>query len=706
VKKILVILLVFVFVVPSVAAAGPPPQGGTPPPPGDVPPVGQNDLDDLPALDLANLPVPEGAKFAMDLSTEKRDKAHELVRSLTDEQRASIGQLLADNPLPGLDNVAGPGQAGQSAEELQQGAEALKASLFAMNRWRDTISSRLAGILTPEQYALYQDSLLPAPVQMDEPRSQTDCYYAYHYGYYGYIHAYYFYIYAYYTYSSCSDPYAYLVYELAYNSYLYSYYGYIYSYYAYVYFYNATYAYYAGYFNRHAEGFSYYGYNMAYILDTWCQSDYSYYAYLYGSYAYYYIDIADSYAWSCYYDVPTAGNKYAVIVGIADFQYINDLNYTDDDANDFYNMLISRGGFSSANINRMIDSQATKANIQSAITSWLDSREGADDLVVIFYSAHGDYGPEVSPYDENDSYDEYLCTYNSLTYSYSNDIRDDELDSWLDNLESNKVVVIVDTCFSGGLIASAAVGEGATVRHYHKPGQEAPGMAAPGQGPSAAGVQSGDGFARDVNQAGRIVMTASAETEVSYETSAFQNGVFTKYLLDGLNSSSADTNSNSWVSTEEAYTYLDPRVRSYTSGWPTQNPQLYDGISGQVDLTQPSSSASVGLGLPVGVSEPPSGQEQPGDRGGLPLGQSVDLSALPVPEEMAGTGFAMSLDAQKAQLGSELVSSLTAEQKARVRALLDSNRSAALENAVARLAKSKEPGRSEALARGDVGRDG
>jgi hypothetical protein len=681
--------MLLAFVVSPALAAGPPPQGGTPPPPGDVPPVGQNDLDDVPALDLANLPVPEGAKFAMDLSTEKRDKAHELALSLTDEQRASIAQLLADNPLPGVDNVADPGQAGQSAEELKQGAEALKASLFAMNRWRDTISSRMAGILTPEQYALYQDSLLPAPVQMEgmEPRSATDCYYAYYYGYYyANVYAYYFYVYAYYTYSTCSDPYAYLVYDLAYNSYMYSYYGYVYSYYAYVGYYDATYAYYAGYFMRHAEGFAYYGYEMAYILDSWCGSSYSYYAYLYGYYAYYYVDIADYYAWSCYYDVPT-GDKYAVIVGIADFLYGSDLNYTDDDANDFYNILVNRGGFSSANINKMIDSQATKSNIQSAITSWLDSREDADDLVVIFYSAHGSNGTDQSPIDESDGLDEYLVAHDS--YSYGTMIRDEEFDGWLDNLESNNVVVIVDVCFSGGLISASPEGDGA-VRYYPMPGEEVPGMA--GQGPSAASVQPGDGFARDVDQSGRIVMTASAEDELSWETSTLQNGVFSYYLVDGLDSSSADTSSNGWVSAEEAFSYLNPLVQSYTGN--QQNPQMYDGISGAVDLTQPSSSVSARQSagyLPVGVGEP-SGQDQPGDRGGLPLGQSVDLSSLPVPEELAETGFAMPLDSQKAQMSAELVRSLTAEQQAQVGALVESNRSEALDRAVAKLAQAgKEP---------------
>jgi hypothetical protein len=85
-----------------------------------------------------------------------------------------------------------------------------------------------------------------------------------------------------------------------------SYYGYTYSTYAYNYYYDATYAYYAWYFWRHAEGFSYYGYPFAYMTYTWT-GDYAYTAYVYAYYAYYYIDIADSYAWPCYSERPCQG---------------------------------------------------------------------------------------------------------------------------------------------------------------------------------------------------------------------------------------------------------------------------------------------------------------------------------------------------------------------------------------------------------------
>jgi len=257
------------------------------------------------------------------------------------------------------------------------------------------------------------------------------------------------------------------------------------------------------------------------------------------------------------------GAKYAVVVGIADYPGTeNDLNYTDDDARDFRQTLIDYGGFESENINMLVDSQATKSAIYNAITDWLDSRENANSLVVIFYSAHGTQA----------SGHEYLVAYDS--YYLSDCIRDDEFGGWLDSLESQQVVVLVDTCHSGGMIAS----------ELPKGYQARCGSFRP-MGVEETTALPGDGFAKDVDKDGRIVMTACTKDELSVEIGPpYEHGLFTYYLLKGLKSSSADTSSNGWVSAEEGYSYLEPRVVDVNSD---QHPQMSDRISGEVDLTQP-----------------------------------------------------------------------------------------------------------------------
>jgi len=257
--------------------------------------------------------------------------------------------------------------------------------------------------------------------------------------------------------------------------------------------------------------------------------------------------------------------NWAVIVGISNYLYLNDLYYCDDDAADIYNRLTG-SGWQPANISLLTNSQATKANIQSSL-DWMRNSAGSQDLCLFYFSGHGDQGDsDLAPVDETDSLDEYICPYNSLLYSWDNDIRDDELDAWMSQITARKVVVI-DSCNSGGFIKSKfgnATGKFSAAATYV---EVAPELV--------------DGFARDVNKTGFITLTACDDDETSREYPALQNGVFTYYFDQGL-SGSADLNSNG-VSAEEAFAYTSPMVQSYTYG--SQNPQLWDGIDSEVILT-------------------------------------------------------------------------------------------------------------------------
>ena len=98
-----------------------------------------------------------------------------------------------------------------------------------------------------------------------------------------------------------------------------------------------------------------------------------------------------------------------------------------------------------------------------------------------------------------------------------------------------------------------------------------------------------DGFVRDIQGPGRIVLAASTEAQSSWEFGALKDGVFTYYLLQAMTTSSADANSNGWVSAEEAFDYADGRVDSYvwTNTGTHQNPVMSDNVTGQVDLVRP-----------------------------------------------------------------------------------------------------------------------
>jgi hypothetical protein len=291
---------------------------------------------------------------------------------------------------------------------------------------------------------------------------------------------------------------------------------------------------------------------------------------------------------------PAAASRVALIVGIADYEHMdpasglragapgNDLGYTTYDAYDTQDTLLTAGTFQEADTTLFLDEQATKAAIHAAIVNWIDPREDAGTLVVIFFSGHGMFAPDDDG-DESDGWDEFLVPYeidwDAVAGQWKPEmaIRDDELAAWLSVLESQQVVVIVDSCFSGGLIESLAA-----------PPRGLAWRPADGDGASFSAAGWRDGLVQDVQAPGRVILTASAEGQPSTEFGALQNGAFSYYLLQALRTPAADTDLNGWVSVQEAYAYLAPRVDAYV--YPRtgehQNPQLDDGVGTPVDLAQ------------------------------------------------------------------------------------------------------------------------
>lgn len=251
--------------------------------------------------------------------------------------------------------------------------------------------------------------------------------------------------------------------------------------------------------------------------------------------------------------VPPGSNCWAVIVGVADYQYSSpfegDLTYTDDDARELYDALSPIWG--SSHVKLLLNAQGTKAGIQSAISSWLDPLEDADDTILFFFSGHGGYADyDQVPVDEIDGRDEYIVPYDASDDESM--IFDDQLNTWLSELESTRQVVIIDSCYSGGFI--------------------------------------GGDFTRDLSRSGRVVIAATEEDEVGWETSALSHSVFRYYLLDGLEHLDLlDANGNNEVSAEELFAYAQPRTTEYESTHDfesIQHPEMYDGYSGELALVE------------------------------------------------------------------------------------------------------------------------
>ena len=258
------------------------------------------------------------------------------------------------------------------------------------------------------------------------------------------------------------------------------------------------------------------------------------------------------------------GEYYAVLVGVAQYNlsYIN-LSYTDKDAVDFRSVIVTGENWDPGRVTLLLNGAATKAAIRDAIFNTA-ARMGPDDYFVFYFSGHGTPGPDFAPVDEYDGMDEFLVVHDALETSYANDIRDDELDNWLQAVPSNNILAVFDTCFSGGMFKTAG-GVKSISRPWHEENRTA---------------GRPDGIIKDLNRSGYVVLTSSDDHEQSVESYALANGVFTHFLVQGLYGP-ANVDGNGFISAAEAYTYSAPRSTAF---YGLQHAQMFDAFGGQYKL--------------------------------------------------------------------------------------------------------------------------
>jgi len=239
------------------------------------------------------------------------------------------------------------------------------------------------------------------------------------------------------------------------------------------------------------------------------------------------------------------------------------------------------------NILTLIDSQATLENIQAAF-AWLDEHEGPNTTVQIFYSGHGGKTQDLdgAADEPTDGLDEFIAAYdtNYVSGDYVNVVTDDLLDTWLSSLESTHVAVLLDSCFSGGMIGPSTVTRSGLIPR---------GLPLPASAGASASTDPAIELAADLAKSGRDILTASTVNEASYEVDELQQGVFSYYLMMALLDPNTDTNHDTIISVQEAYNYLSGRVSAYVASFPDpQTPQYYPGVTGSVGLSWSTAATS------------------------------------------------------------------------------------------------------------------
>jgi tetratricopeptide (TPR) repeat protein len=243
-------------------------------------------------------------------------------------------------------------------------------------------------------------------------------------------------------------------------------------------------------------------------------------------------------------------DRWALIVGISTYQHERwNLQYAHRDAEALYDLIHkpSGGGFDDRHIRKLINDQATTRNVYKALRSFLKGPK-AEDVVLIYLACHGAPDPDLP---EN----VYLITYDTDPDDISGTavpMREIDL-SLQENLKAKRTIIIADACHSGVLGGKGlrSADETAPVNRYLQSLSE--------------------------SQAGGALLTSARSNETSREDAKWGegHGVFTYYLLKGMEGEADRNPKNGIVTVGELFDYVWEKVREATDG--KQNPYTGPG---------------------------------------------------------------------------------------------------------------------------------
>lgn len=233
-------------------------------------------------------------------------------------------------------------------------------------------------------------------------------------------------------------------------------------------------------------------------------------------------------------------DRWAIVVGVSKYQdgSIN-LKYADRDAEALYELLKtpSGGGFAEEHICKLVNEEATTANITRALRSFL-KKPGKDDIVLLYFACHG--APDT---DRPDIL--YLLTHDTDPKDIAGTalpMREINL-SLKENLLAERVIIIADTCHSAGISKG---------------------------GTRDAGDNSGaiNLYLQEVGatQKGIALLTSAEANQVSFEDEKWGSGhgVFTHFLLEGMQGAADRNPKNGIVTVGELFEYVRENVKRAT----------------------------------------------------------------------------------------------------------------------------------------------
>jgi tetratricopeptide (TPR) repeat protein len=263
-------------------------------------------------------------------------------------------------------------------------------------------------------------------------------------------------------------------------------------------------------------------------------------------------------------------NVHALVIGVAEYTEVNELNYTDDDARKMHDALSMIFPDQKENFVLLVDEEATSNNIIMQF-EMLAANVSEDDLVLFYFSGHGDIYVDAFKnehgfflaYDVSASRN-YMGSLGVVPFNTVNYY----LSQFTSTIGAN-VVMIADACRSGEI-------------NNTKEGD-----------PMFSALSKSGGSATKI--------VSCKPEERSWEVPQLEQGVFTYYLLKAISGQADTENEDDMISQYELNTYLRSKVSSFMKEYngakqypkvtgPDDDFVLFKTLPGVADLLKDDSS--------------------------------------------------------------------------------------------------------------------
>lgn len=240
-------------------------------------------------------------------------------------------------------------------------------------------------------------------------------------------------------------------------------------------------------------------------------------------------------------------HAYAVIVGVERYRDLPRVEYAIRDAEMVKLYLVKALGYKEQNIVMLLDDRVTRSQLEARLEQWLPKQvaEHHDSEVFVYYGGHG--APDqntnqsfIVPYDGDPLFLETTAYPVNRLYKV------------LGDLPAKRVIVVVDSCFSGTGGRS---------------------VIAKGARPMLMTVTD-----PVIASSNLIVLSAAASNQISSTYMDKRHGLFTYYFLKGIQGE-ADANKDSVVEVQELDAYLKSTVPTMARRMNVdQTPQLLPSV--------------------------------------------------------------------------------------------------------------------------------